>query len=1227
MNQQDSCPSMVPWRLVLVGIVSIVPIILNLIVLPSLVPKADGLPRFSKDSSQFRETGPGNYVFSNSITIESAGWVINEIHADPDPVLGDANGDGQISSSEDEFIELVNNSGSSVDISGWTISDNVRVRHTFADDTVVPDRCAVVIFGGGVPTGSFGKAIVQVAGTLGFNNDGDTITLQSPAGVSQVSYTYSGDGGHNQSLTRSPDIFGPNPLVQHQAAIGVDGKFHSPGTMADGTPFGACESVDLPPRIVETIPFSGSTNVATSDPIFVQFSEAVTVSSKTFRLECPSGQPITFEANPVQAGTFSRFRLTPAVKIPDNVTCVVSVVSAEVVDQDGSLDFMEEDYNFVFKTVPAPAAPASVLISELLYDGLTPSTEGDEFVEICNEAALPVDLTGYKVGDEEQRGGGEGMLMIPAHTILEADACLVIAKDGADYQTRFGKAADFEINELSKYEVWSQGSWSLSNSGDEIVLVGPADEIVDSVAYRSGSYAQLGLEAGATAPQPFSLQRVWPGDNDSMPDDFVRQAPNPGVVTSLPPAPADPADPAPLSDGMYAFWGHLHAHTTYSDGAGPPHYALASARAAGLHFYALTDHGWRMSEVQWAKTLSQTEMASLPGQFIALRGVEWTHDSAGHINVFNHDTLLSRNNPDTQDLTQFYDWLSQNPDAIAQFNHPDPAYGGTFHNFSVHPAAAPLVYLQEIGNKAQIYTTYEPSFVKSNAVGWRIAPTINGDTHSANWGVDTPARTGIVAPALTRQDLLAALRTRRVFATEDSNLALALRIGQAWMGTVLANTGDLQVIVDIVDPDPEPISLYLYDQNLLLETVSFASSTNQWQTTISARPGHYYWIKAIQKDGDRAYSAPIWIEGQAGQETIYINEVLPSPRDYDWDGDGQPSHTDEWIELFNPSPQAVGLGGWQLSDSSGGTYIMPLDMTISQGEFVPVFRTQLDFALNNGGDALTLTDARGIHIDSFSYDHSPGYDESWCRLPDGGASWSDDCIGSPGGANWERPEAEPLTVKIGEAKQLTNGAWVKITGHVTSPPGLLGARIMYVQDETAGTLIYLPKDHGLSFALGDKVRIEGNVKSFRGEFEIVVRRPDKVRHLEPGQPPPPLPIHTTSLLEPYEGLLVQLQGAAVRFQGRNTVWLDDGTDPAKVFIRRTTRIKKPFIEPGTIITAVGIVSQFSDPDAPSRNDYRLLPRYQTDLVWPDVEPASAAGWPTLLPETGKKRRVGDVHTN
>ena len=168
--------------------------------------------------------------------------VINEIHADPDSVLGDANGDGVVDVQDDEFVEIVNLSGSIVDISGWTLNDLVGVRHTFPAGTLVQDECALLVFGGGVPSGDFGGSLVQTSSNhlLGLNNTGDSLTLYDLTATAVLSYTYGSEGGDNQSLTRDPDITGLDPLVKHSTATGSNGRLFSPGTRIDGTGFGGC---------------------------------------------------------------------------------------------------------------------------------------------------------------------------------------------------------------------------------------------------------------------------------------------------------------------------------------------------------------------------------------------------------------------------------------------------------------------------------------------------------------------------------------------------------------------------------------------------------------------------------------------------------------------------------------------------------------------------------------------------------------------------------------------------------------------------------------------------------------------------------------------------------------------------------------------------------------------------------------------------------------------------
>jgi beta-lactamase superfamily II metal-dependent hydrolase len=169
--------------------------------------------------------------------------LLHEIHADPHPSLGDANGDGVVSSTHDELVELVNTTYAAIDLAGWTLSDAIGVRHTFGAGAVVPAREAAVVFGGGSPTGDFGNAganglvFTASTGTLGLNNAGDTLTLRDSGGAVVQTVAYGSAGGNDQSLTRSP-AWSNSPLVLHTQADPAGVRRHSPGTWAeDGLPF------------------------------------------------------------------------------------------------------------------------------------------------------------------------------------------------------------------------------------------------------------------------------------------------------------------------------------------------------------------------------------------------------------------------------------------------------------------------------------------------------------------------------------------------------------------------------------------------------------------------------------------------------------------------------------------------------------------------------------------------------------------------------------------------------------------------------------------------------------------------------------------------------------------------------------------------------------------------------------------------------------------------------
>ena len=154
--------------------------------------------------------------------------LINEVLADPPAAGGDANGDGLISSTQDEFVELVNTGTGSVSLAGWTLSDAVQVRHVFSSSASIPASGFFVLFGGGSPQG-FANAAVASSGSLSLNNAGDTVTVRDANALLVDAFTYGAEGGMDVSLTRSPDATGL--FVKHSA---VNTARFSPGATVDG---------------------------------------------------------------------------------------------------------------------------------------------------------------------------------------------------------------------------------------------------------------------------------------------------------------------------------------------------------------------------------------------------------------------------------------------------------------------------------------------------------------------------------------------------------------------------------------------------------------------------------------------------------------------------------------------------------------------------------------------------------------------------------------------------------------------------------------------------------------------------------------------------------------------------------------------------------------------------------------------------------------------------------
>ena len=170
--------------------------------------------------------------------------VINEVLYDPSNsgLLGDANGDGVYVQDEDEFVEFINTGSQPLDVSGWKVYDASALssgtpRHVFPAGSVIPSGKALVLFGGGTPTGSFGGAVVQTTttGAMNLNNAGDVLTVTDAQDSVMLTFDVTPYSDNpNESYTRSPDITGE--FVQH-STVGSGSLLFSPGTRLDGSAF------------------------------------------------------------------------------------------------------------------------------------------------------------------------------------------------------------------------------------------------------------------------------------------------------------------------------------------------------------------------------------------------------------------------------------------------------------------------------------------------------------------------------------------------------------------------------------------------------------------------------------------------------------------------------------------------------------------------------------------------------------------------------------------------------------------------------------------------------------------------------------------------------------------------------------------------------------------------------------------------------------------------------
>ena len=182
------------------------------------------------------------------------------------------------------------------------------------------------------------------------------------------------------------------------------------------------------------------------------------------------------------------------------------------------------------------ATDTALLISEVLYDSLGPEPDG-EWIEIYSVATGTVTLSNYKVGDEEERGGSEGMLQFPEAASINPGQVIVVANKATAFLDAWGFPPDYEmvdsdevVPDMIPYTEWASGRVELSNTGDEVLILDGSDAIVNAMSY--GNKTTFLDPSAPDVPAGHSLERVPANVNTDTAKDWMDQAsPDPGRVT------------------------------------------------------------------------------------------------------------------------------------------------------------------------------------------------------------------------------------------------------------------------------------------------------------------------------------------------------------------------------------------------------------------------------------------------------------------------------------------------------------------------------------------------------------------------------------------------------------------------------------------------------------------------------------------------------------------------
>jgi len=307
---------------------------------------------------------------ANLVDGQGLGTIQND-DAPPQPpagsvVISEVYGGGGNASApyQNDYIELYNRTASSISLAGWSVQYASATGNTWQvtplSGSIPPGRyylvaesagtsCSGLPCGVALPTPDATGTILMsgTAGKVALVQNSTPLTGTCPAFGLPIS-DFVGYGTTANCFEGS----GPTPAPSNTASVirlgdGATDTDNNAADFAAGAP-DPDNSADPAPTVTTTTPANGASNVSVSSNIDITFSEPVNVSGSWFDISCGTSLGHTAAVS----GGSTTFTLNPDTDFALTETCTVTVIAAQVTDQDTDepFDTMAANYVFTFTT-------------------------------------------------------------------------------------------------------------------------------------------------------------------------------------------------------------------------------------------------------------------------------------------------------------------------------------------------------------------------------------------------------------------------------------------------------------------------------------------------------------------------------------------------------------------------------------------------------------------------------------------------------------------------------------------------------------------------------------------------------------------------------------------------------------------------------------------------------------------------------------------------------------